>query len=159
LAEAAKYPRDTIVSVKRFMGRGPEDAETTRRFTPYRFVSQTGPVVKFAVAGPREVTPMEVSAEILRTLKARAEEALGGELDRALAEILARKRGLTDEQLVHPGARRALLDEARAIKHHLTLATEAPELTRAELDEAIAPILTRTAGPCRRALKDAGITP
>src|SRR5439155_1078758 len=69
LARAAEFPRDTIVSVKRFMGRGPEDAETTRRFTPYRFASQTGPVVRFTVAGRAEgVTPMEVSAEILRAL-------------------------------------------------------------------------------------------
>src|SRR5262249_34931373 len=39
LFAAAQHPRDTIVSVKRFMGRGPEDAETTRRFTPYQFAS------------------------------------------------------------------------------------------------------------------------
>ena len=38
-ADAAEYPRDTIASVKRFMGRGPKDAETTRRFTPYEFAS------------------------------------------------------------------------------------------------------------------------
>src|SRR5207302_3650821 len=89
LADAAKYPRDTIVSVKRFMGRGPEDAETTRRFTPYKFASSTGPVVRFAVAGGREVTPIEVSAEILRTLRKRAEEALGGPLDGAVITVPA----------------------------------------------------------------------
>src|SRR5688572_28360889 len=37
MAHAAARPRDTIVSAKRFMGRGPSDAETTRRFTPYEF--------------------------------------------------------------------------------------------------------------------------
>ncbi len=46
-------PRDTIASVKRFMGRGPDDAEATRTLTPYRFA--TGPtalpVVSFSVAG------------------------------------------------------------------------------------------------------------
>src|SRR5438270_8019594 len=60
LREAAKYPHDTIVSVKRFMGRGPKDAETTRRFTPYEFASPTdqsgSPIVRFKVAGAREVT-------------------------------------------------------------------------------------------------------
>src|SRR5690349_12464853 len=69
LRDAARYPHDTIVSVKRFMGRGPKDAETTRKFTPYEFATMEGPVVKFRVAGDREVTPMEVSAEILRVLK------------------------------------------------------------------------------------------
>ena len=34
---AADYPRDTIASVKRFMGRGPRDAEATRKLTPYQF--------------------------------------------------------------------------------------------------------------------------
>src|SRR5262245_59790493 len=34
---APQFPVDTIASVKRFMGRGPKDAEATRRLTPYRF--------------------------------------------------------------------------------------------------------------------------
>src|SRR3990172_4812674 len=61
MALAARYPRDTIVSVKRFMGRGASDAET-RRLGPYRFATDEGPVVKLAVAGERVVTPVEVSA-------------------------------------------------------------------------------------------------
>ncbi len=89
LADAAKFPEDTIVSVKRFMGRGPKDAETTRRFTPYEFATLDGPVVKFKVAGRREVTPVEVSAEILRALKVRAEAALGGTLDGAVITVPA----------------------------------------------------------------------
>src|SRR4051794_700007 len=65
LAQAAAHPEDTIVSVKRFMGRGPKDAETTLKFTPYEFATEDGPVVRFKVAGGVEVTPIEVSAEIL----------------------------------------------------------------------------------------------
>ncbi|MET0384798.1 MAG: Fe-S protein assembly chaperone HscA [Polyangiales bacterium] len=71
-----EFPEDTIVSVKRFMGRGADDAET-RRFGPYRFASERGPVVQFAVAGERVVTPVEVSAEILRSLRDTAESELG----------------------------------------------------------------------------------
>ena len=89
LFAAAQHPRDTIVSVKRFMGRGPEDAETTRRFTPYEFASKTGPVVRFTVAGGREITPIEVSAEILRELRLRAESDLGGDLDGAVITVPA----------------------------------------------------------------------
>jgi molecular chaperone HscA len=70
------YPEDTIVSVKRFMGRGAGDAET-RRLGAHRFESETGAVVKFRVAGERTVTPVEVSAEILRELKNQAEDELG----------------------------------------------------------------------------------
>ncbi len=91
-ALALGAPRDTIASVKRFMGRGPDDAEATRALTPYRFAAGAAaePVVRFSVAGgAREVTPMEVSAEILRVLKARAEAELGGELDGVVITVPA----------------------------------------------------------------------
>jgi molecular chaperone HscA len=74
---APEHPRDTIVSVKRFMGRGADDPET-RRLGPYEFVDpRPGEpnTVRFHVDG-RVVTPVEVSAEILRTLKQQAEDEL-----------------------------------------------------------------------------------
>ena len=74
---APEHPRETIVSVKRFMGRGGDDAET-RRLGPYAFVSpKSGEpnVVRFDV-GKKIVTPVEVSAEILRSLKRIAEDEL-----------------------------------------------------------------------------------
>jgi molecular chaperone HscA len=89
---AAQAPQDTIASVKRFMGRGPRDAEATRRLTPYEFApgGESEAVVRFSVlGGQRAVTPVEVSAEILRVLKARAETALGGELDGAVITVPA----------------------------------------------------------------------
>jgi molecular chaperone HscA len=75
---AAEHPRDTIASVKRFMGRGADDAETLR-LAPYEFVApQPGEpnAVRFRVGGGRVVTPVEVSAEILRVLKSQAEDKL-----------------------------------------------------------------------------------
>ncbi|MEM9188218.1 MAG: Fe-S protein assembly chaperone HscA [Myxococcota bacterium] len=72
----ALHPRDTIHSVKRFMGRGADDPET-RRLGPYRFATDEGPVVRFQVAGDRQVTPTEVSAEILRELRNTALEEIG----------------------------------------------------------------------------------
>lgn len=91
-ALAAGFPQDTLASVKRFMGRGPDDAEATRQLTPYRFAPGNAgdSVVRFAVSGgTRSVTPVEVSAEILRVLKARAESALGGELDGVVITVPA----------------------------------------------------------------------
>jgi molecular chaperone HscA len=85
---APSNPQDTVASVKRFMGRGPKDAEATRKLTPYRFAESGDGVVRFAVAG-RAVTPLEVSAEILRVLKARAEEELGGALVGAVITVPA----------------------------------------------------------------------
>jgi molecular chaperone HscA len=76
-ARAPERPLDTVLSVKRFMGRGPGDVRPEDRGI-YRF-DEGGAVVKIAVAaGTRSVTPIEVSAEILRVLKRRAHEALGG---------------------------------------------------------------------------------
>ncbi|MDH5672700.1 MAG: Fe-S protein assembly chaperone HscA [Myxococcales bacterium] len=71
-----EFPEDTIVSVKRFMGRGADDPET-RKLGSYRFAVDEGPVVKFGVGGGREVTPVEVSAEILRSLRLSASEEIG----------------------------------------------------------------------------------
>jgi len=87
---ALDFPRDTIASVKRFMGRGPRDAEATRKLTPYQFFQGAGDqsVVRFA-AGGRAVTPMEVSADILRVLRLRAEEALAGPLQGAVITVPA----------------------------------------------------------------------
>lgn len=71
-------PRDTIVSVKRFMGRGADDPET-RRLGTYLFEPPRTPEeaksVRFKVRD-RVVTPVEVSAEILKVLKANAEDEL-----------------------------------------------------------------------------------
>jgi molecular chaperone HscA len=72
---APEHPLDTILSVKRFMGRGPGDVLPEDRGI-YRF-DESGQVVKLVVAGERRVTPVEVSAEILRTLKKRAQEFFG----------------------------------------------------------------------------------
>src|SRR5690349_7364465 len=61
MALAESHPQDTVISIKRFMGRGAGDPET-RRLGPYRFATHEGPVVKLAVAKQRVVTPVEVSA-------------------------------------------------------------------------------------------------
>ena len=76
---ASSHPSDTISSVKRFMGRGSGDAETAR-LGSYRFVApeneEQARTVRFAVRD-RVVSPVEVSAEILRELRERAEDELG----------------------------------------------------------------------------------
>src|SRR5262249_24021797 len=75
---AAEHPRETIVSVKRFMGRGGDDPET-KKLGPYAFVAPVNGepnVVRFDVGREkhRVVTPVEVSAEILRSLRRLAED-------------------------------------------------------------------------------------
>jgi len=78
--------QNTIVSVKRLMGRGLSDLADARRF-PYRFVDAPGMVQLETRVGRR--TPVEVSAEILKTLRVRAEAALGGALAGAVVTVPA----------------------------------------------------------------------
>jgi molecular chaperone HscA len=85
---AADHPRDTIVSVKRFMGRSSADPET-RRLSPYRFAEGESGVVRFVVSGGRLVNPVEVSAEVLRALRSRAEERLGIKVQQAVITVPA----------------------------------------------------------------------
>jgi molecular chaperone HscA len=85
-AMQARDPQNTIVSVKRLMGRGLADLTDARRF-PYRFIDEPGMVRLATRAGVR--SPVEISAEILRTLRRRAEASLGGELAGAVVTVPA----------------------------------------------------------------------
>jgi molecular chaperone HscA len=85
-AEAASDPRNTIVSVKRFMGRGKSDVEGAAN-APYEFVDAPGMVQIQTVDGVK--SPVEVSAEILATLRQRAEDTLGDELVGAVITVPA----------------------------------------------------------------------
>ncbi|OIQ76650.1 chaperone protein HscA [mine drainage metagenome] len=83
---AARDPRNTIVSVKRFMGRGVADIADVANM-PYQFIEAPGMVKLRTVAG--ELSPVEISAEILKVLRRRAEESLGGELSGAVITVPA----------------------------------------------------------------------
>ncbi|HQN64281.1 MAG TPA: Fe-S protein assembly chaperone HscA [Methylophilus sp.] len=84
-AQQSQDPTNTIVSVKRFMGRALEDI-TDRAHIPYKFVNRTQVAIE-TCAGVKN--PIEISAEILRVLKERAEKALGGELVGAVITVPA----------------------------------------------------------------------
>jgi molecular chaperone HscA len=66
-AQAAQDPHNTITSVKRFMGRGIKDIPDISTL-PYQFIDAPGMVQLKTVAGVK--SPVEVSAEILKVLKA-----------------------------------------------------------------------------------------
>jgi molecular chaperone HscA len=85
-ADAATDPRNTIVSVKRFMGRGKTEVEGAAN-APYEFVDVPGMVQIQTVDGVK--SPVEVSAEILATLRQRAEDTLGDDLVGAVITVPA----------------------------------------------------------------------
>jgi molecular chaperone HscA len=82
----ADDPANTVVSVKRFMGRGVADVAKYGAL-PYRFVDAPGMVAIETAAGRR--SPVQVSAEILKVLRDRAERALGGEVFGAVVTVPA----------------------------------------------------------------------
>jgi len=85
-AAQSQDPLNTIVSVKRFMGRGRADLPASA-MRAYHIVDGDG-MVKFETrSGPK--SPVEVSTEILRVLRERAERALGGELEGAVITVPA----------------------------------------------------------------------
>ena len=79
-------PKNTIVSVKRFMGRGRHDIAHIETL-PYDFVDTNGMVKLKTIAGIK--SPVEISAEILKTMRNRAEASLGGELTGAVITVPA----------------------------------------------------------------------
>ena len=258
--EAVSDPLNTIVSAKRFMGRGVADVKSLGDRLPYEFVdSESGMPAIRTVAG--DISPVQVSADILAALKQRAEASLGGELtgvvitvpayfddaqrqatkdagtlaglnvlrllneptaaavaygldrsaegviavydlgggtfdisilrlnkgvfevmstagdtalggddmDRLIAGWIMQQAGISDD--VGHSLQRQLLHKARAAKEALTdtdsvaldidLADDGRwqgELSRQQMDELIEPLVRKTLAPCRRVLRDAGIT-
>jgi molecular chaperone DnaK (HSP70) len=92
-ARAPDYPRQTVSSVKRLMGRSAQDAAGDARYLSYAV--EPGERGTCRIVIPREgdrplvLTPEEVSAHVLRTLRAQAQRALGGPVDKAVITVPA----------------------------------------------------------------------
>ena len=260
LAVAADDPLNTVASVKRLMGRGLDDVKRLGGALPYEFAPGDSGMPRIRTAAGL-FSPVEVSAEILRSLKRRAEATLGGELSGAVITVPAyfddsqrqatkdagRLAGLNVLRLLNeptaaavaygldqkaegifaiydlgggtfdisilrlnrgvfevlatagdsalggddmdhaiadwmlqqasvdvsadPHAARRALRDARVAKHALSQAAETPVrvmrpdgsiwqglLARDEFEALVDPIIERTVAPCRRVLRDAGIT-
>jgi molecular chaperone HscA len=85
-AQQAADPKNTIVSVKRFMGRGVKDIDHLQN-APYDFVDAPGMLQIRTLAGVK--SPVEISADILKPLRERAEASLGGPLTGAVITVPA----------------------------------------------------------------------
>lgn len=83
-AQAVTDPHNTITSVKRLLGK--DSADIDRELFPYNFSDAKTPHIQ-TVAG--DVNPIQVSAEILKSLAARAEESLQGEPDGVVITVPA----------------------------------------------------------------------
>src|SRR5262249_14945233 len=86
-AALAADPGNVVASIKRLMGRGAEDVRRLAGHLPFEILP--GPGMLRLRIHDRELTPVEVSAEILRAAKTRAEQALGRAVGRAVITVPA----------------------------------------------------------------------
>ncbi len=87
--ELLENPGIVVSSIKRLMGRGVEDVKALQGTLPYELApAADGGMVRLKIGG-RVLSPVEISADILRALKMRAEAALGGTVDRAVITVPA----------------------------------------------------------------------
>lgn len=87
VAAAVSDPENTIVSVKRLMGKGYQETLALNEKFPYQLIEQSGLVAIKTAAGVKN--PVEVSAEILATLANTASQTLGGELNGVVITVPA----------------------------------------------------------------------
>ena len=87
--ELLDRPEYVVSSIKRLMGRGIADVKSLAGTLPFELdVAADGGMVRLKV-GERSLTPVEISADILRAIKARAEAALDRLVDRAVVTVPA----------------------------------------------------------------------
>ena len=110
--QLVRRPKSTVYSVKRLMGRGYDDVRDELRYFPFAVVPGDG-VVRIQVDG-REVTPPEVSAAVLRSLKERAERHFGEPIEKAVVTVPAYFND-SQRQATRDAGRIAALDVVRIV--------------------------------------------
>ncbi len=86
--QAVTNPKNTVYSVKRFMGRRHNEVQNEEKIVPYTIVGGPEDYVKIE-AGSKTLTPPEISASILRKLKEAAESYLGHKVNKAVVTVPA----------------------------------------------------------------------
>jgi len=87
-AKLIEKPKNTIFSIKRFMGKGMTDVRNDLALLPFEVSAQSENILKLKIFG-RDYTPPEISAFVLRELKRNAEAALGEDIVNAVITVPA----------------------------------------------------------------------
>ncbi len=159
-------PKNTIVSVKRFMGRSQADIKFQH---PYALVGEANEMPAFETAQGRK-TPVEISAEILKQLKERAEASLKNEINGTVITVpayfdeaqrqatrdAAQLAGLNVLRLLNEPTAAAVaygLDQADSVE--LKLLDQSLTLDCPTFEEIIKVALDKTISVCKRVIRDA----
>ncbi len=86
--QAVTNPRQTVYSIKRFMGRRHNEVQAEEKMVPYEVTGGSEDYVKVRIAD-KDLTPPEVSAHVLRKLKEAAEAYLGHKVNKAVITVPA----------------------------------------------------------------------
>ena len=86
---AVEFPKQTISSIKRLMGRALSDAADDAAYLSYDIAEGPNATARAVLPNGRAVSPQEVSAEILKALKERASDALGRDVSKAVVTVPA----------------------------------------------------------------------
>src|SRR5215468_8638204 len=87
-AQMVEKAKNTIFSIKRFMGKGIEDVRADLPLLPFQVSPESEHIIRLKIFG-RDYTPPELSAFILRELKRNAEAALGEDIKNAVITVPA----------------------------------------------------------------------
>ncbi|MBW1810055.1 MAG: Hsp70 family protein, partial [Deltaproteobacteria bacterium] len=86
--QAVTNPENTVSSIKRFMGRRITEISSEEKAVPYKVVAGSGEMAEIEIAGKKK-KPQEISAMILKKLKASAEAYLGEQVTEAVITVPA----------------------------------------------------------------------
>ena len=86
---AVEFPKQTITSIKRLMGRSLADAKDDAAYLSYDIAEGQNNTARAVLPGGKTVSPQEVSAEILKALRDKASAALGREVSKAVVTVPA----------------------------------------------------------------------